>query len=643
MQGDKGMTLMELLVVISILGLLVTVMLPFQGRMADNTKREETIQLLESIRFALLGAENAYDANGNRVLGGYVGDYGTLPKFVVHQWDSSSNTLLISEDSSNPGTPEELDWEDAAMQNYHDASIMPLNLWVNTVRIGSSGTAYEFMDSSDWNGPYIAMPRDDFTSDDDLYSYTAPDASTGVHTDESRHFLLRQGEGRLTDGWGSAIHIYFDDDENLYFVSAGSDRRMSFGNEPASSAFSPNLGPADLRLPHNDDNLVLMISREQWNLKDQKIATTRQQIKDLKSALLGRYGSVTDGVNQPNGFIADMGSFELLTGSYVRYGSTVYKCIDSHETPAGGSFSASHWVAVTGGATGKDVTDFPFAGEWVAERFYYEENPYLLVISGDYVKFSDKYYRCVKDNTSSGQNPEDNPDMWVEDDTFKGHALVPLYDSAKEYEKETVSSWKYYINVKFGAGWRGPYTAYSDTPLTDAWGKDIQLKLDDAGGLIIYSMGPDTLPDTTDDILENIQRSDYVVPVTVTVKAEASMTTQSSDYVAVFTAFNGKVAAIYAKNQALTVGLGRDGLFPFTDAVGEVHAPVVVANGNEVITTSPAGTIDWYDTTDAVGLPMGRVTVVYQNGTTGAYSSPVGFQETYIIHPRTNPELRLGD
>ncbi len=644
MRGDKGMTLMELLVVISILGLLVTVMLPFQGRMADNTKREETIQLLESIRFGLLGAENAYDANGNRVLGGYVGDYGTLPDFVVHEWDTADGWIIPEHaDASKANEPDVLDWTVAASQNYHDASLMPLNLWINTVRVEGVTVPHDFMDHADWNGPYVVAPRDDFSSDDDLFVYNSSPSSP-AEIDESRHFLLRQGEGRLTDGWGSAIHIYFDDKKNLYFVSAGSDRRINFGAETTPPT---DLGPADLTLQHNDDNLVLMISHEQWNLNDQKIVTTKQQLKDLKSALLGRQGKVTDGVYQPNGYIADMGSMETLMGSHILEGGTVYKCVETH-TPTASSFStSSEWEEVAGGSTGKPITDYPLAFTWSTGRQYHAAKTHLIAFSGDYVKVETppssgeyKYYRCIEDNTATSQSPTNNPDMWVEDDTFKDHSWVPVYDPGTLYKQSAAPAWSYYKNIGFGVGWRGPYTTYSDTPLTDAWGREISLEFDSAENILLRSKGPDDDPaQTDDDIIETIQRSDYAVPTTVTVKAGTSITTQTDDFVAIFTAFNGEVAYIAAKNQATTVGLGNDAFFEFTSSDLESIAPENITDGTvDIASTSSTATLY---TPSAVWLPMGRVTVVYQNGTTGAYTAR--FQESFILHSGTNPTLILGD
>ncbi len=650
MRGDKGLTLMELLVVISILGLLVTVMLPFQGRMSDNAKREETIQLLESIRFGLLGAENAYDANGNRVLGGYVGDYGTLPDFVVHEWDTASNYLVIPEDSSTPDAPTILDWADVNKQNYHDASIMPLGLWTNTIRVddgSSTGIIHNFMPHADWNGPYVVVPRDDFSGDDDLYPYTAPSGSPSVHNDESRNFLLRQGEGRFTDGWGSAIHIYFDGNKNLYFVSAGSDRRITFGDE--SSVAKPNFGPADSSLPHNEDNLVLMISHEQWNLEDQKIATTKMQLKDLRTAILGYRGSVTDGVQQPNGFIADMGSMELLTGSYVHDGTNAYKCIESHIS-TGASFSVdSSWVAITGGATGKTLADYPSVTAWATNRHYIGAQPQLLFSNAAYVRDGGTYYRYIHE-TPSGQSTGTTT-HWLEDTTFDGHVWgVQEYSGLRTYSRSSKDVWKYYSNVGFGVGWRGPYISGREAPLTDAFGGEIRFDLDTNGNVILQSAGPDKDYTTiTDNIVETIYRSDFEISVTVLVKprtATPPVAMNENDCVSMYTAFNGELAYFNVQQTSLS---GTDGEFLFTKDGEATVIPTPISDGTVVknaiplTTLSPIVPAEWYDKAGGGGvrLPIGSALAVFRENTT--YTSPDGYQETFILHPRTAPTLTLGD
>ncbi len=671
-RGDSGMTLMELLIVISILGLLVTVMLPFSGRMSDNNKREETIQLLESIRYGLLGPDNAYDANGNRVLGGYVGDYGTLPDFVLHHWDTTTNSWVIAKEGSSDD-PQVLNLDNIAEDNY-DANIMPLGLWTNIIRVHNVTDPHEFMDHKDWNGPYVVPPRDDFTSDDDLYTYTRsaipttsePNVSGGLdpdgahYTDEERHFLLRQGTGRLTDGWGSALMIYFDTRDNLYFVSAGSDRRISFGDstKPLGDP-DDDLGPADPSLPNNDDNLVLMISKAQWSLDDQKIAMTKQKLKDIRTAIVGQRGQVTDGISQPNGFVADMGSIELLTGSYVYVASvdTIYRCTSGH-TSVGAAFpgAGSEWQEVP---STDPNDDYPYVPEWVSGRQYHEARPALVMMNAAYVKVDVsggatpeyEYYRYVYDTPAMNKTPDATSAYWVEDDTFAGQDWVPDYDGSTEYSKNMKTPWRYFQNVGFGAGWRGPYTSSGTTSLSDEWGNEITMTPDDQG-MEIRSSGPDKTADTVDDIVEYISRSEYEVPGKVIVEDITAVTSttalafKANDYVSMYTVFNGDVASF---NVPIVWPLtGVNGEFLFNKTGRATMTPQILADPATAPSLSDPVTISDSDT---LWLPVGRVTAVFrqETATTSVYKTPdtvtsgERYYKTFVIHPRTSPDLTLGD
>ncbi len=644
-RGDSGMTLMELLIVISILGLLVTLVLPFSGRMSDNTKKKETVQLLESIRFGLLGAENAYDANGNRVLGGYVGEYGTLPDFVIHEWDDSANEWIIPLHGSIANAPEVLDYNASASHYDYDTGIMPLALWTNLIKIESLADYQPIMPHADWLGPYVEPPRDDYPDDDNLYTYSA---LTGTpSTDEgTRHFFLRQGEERLVDGWGSSLLIYFDDKKNLYFVSAGSDRRINYGLNTPGITTPVDLGPADPRLPNNEDNIILVISHEQWNLDGQKIATTRQKLNDLKLAILGQRGNVTDGVSQPNGFIADMGNIEILTGSYVYDGSSdIYRCIkDTTVSPLSGS---SDWVKVTDG-TVVTANDYPFVPTYdsSAGTLYKAPQPKYLVMNADYVKVVDagvvggfRYYRYIEDTPSAGNAPSNSSTFWVEDDTFKGHDWVPLYANSTTYKKEDVlDPWTYHSNVGFGAGWRGPYTSYSETPLHDAWGRPMSFELAAQGTVVIRSSGP-LVSTTSDDIIESFDRTNYAVPVQVEVKNLT--TTHSNDYVSIYGIFNGKVAYIHTQ---LETGAGGDAIFRFDQDLRDIIEPLPAGLVDVTLATPtlPNATGSSYPAAGGVWLPVGNVMAVYRNQS--AYTSPLGYQKRFILHPKTSSiPLTLGD
>lgn len=674
----QGFTLIELLVVIAVLAILVTAVLPFGASMQDETKKQKTVQLLESIRFGLIGAEYAYDANGNRVIGGYVGDFGELPDLIVHKWDEGTKAWLIR-DKDTDALPDVYDTSVANDYDKFNQNAMPLALWTNYIKVNGQTSYQEIVDKDDWQGPYVVQTRDDFTNDDDIFTYTEPSSSEDFSEDgdvaENRRFWLRQGGGRLIDGWGSALLFYMDDDD-LYVVSAGSDRRINYGDYYLNDTEPYDNGPADTSLSGNEDNIVMVLTKEQWDLTNQKTTTTRLMLQDLKKGIIGDRGNVTGGVKQPNGFVADIGGLETLVGSYVYDGTAstpiqyVYKCLKrgTTETP---SSTASDWFEYrisdldTSTYNASLEADYPFATMWQSSgRTYYEAQPHLLLMNADYVKVQTggtstdpeyTYYRYVNSETST--TTSFTASEWAEDDTFAGQEWVkehnPSTTDPTTYTTEILPTWTYYSTVEFGAGWRGPYTSYTSGPLTDAWGREIILEMD-KGSLVLRSHGPQVYVDETatplvyyedDDITETIVQSDYSVPATVTVKPEEISSTYvvemaTNDYVSVYSAFNGGVGYFNALiDEAPTSGSGLSGTFYFTRADGHKYGPTDVTTdaGSTLAITAGVGASEQAGTGVAneykkgVWLPIGKVMVVYRSanyrttGTTGddgKYASP---------------------
>ncbi|MFI3270989.1 MAG: prepilin-type N-terminal cleavage/methylation domain-containing protein [Pseudomonadota bacterium] len=709
--NNTGFTLVELLVVIAVLAILVTAVLPFGGRMMDQTKKDKTVQLLESIRFGLIGAEYAYDANGNRVIGGYIGDFGELPDLIVHVWDTDNKAWLIRHEEDN-ALPDLYDTTVANDYDKFNQNAMPLALWTNFVSV--NGTYQSIVDKDDWHGPYVVQTRDDFTNDDDVFTYTAPssseDFSNDDDVDENRKFWLRQGGGRLIDGWGSALLFYMDD-EDLYVVSAGSDRRINYGDyylieDPDSDDVYDN-GPADTSLSGNEDNIVMVLTKEQWDLTNQKATITRLKLQDLKAGIIGQRGHVTGGVKQPNGFVADIGGLETLVGSYVYkegVDTHVYKCILRHESssseglPSSDGGDNAYWEGIevddldTSIYTASRTADYPFATMWQEDRTYYEAQPHLLLTNADYVYTEDDetgditYYRYVSNEDDTTSKPTSSSTEWAEDDTFAGQEWVLEHKTSTTYTSEILNPWTYYSSVEFGAGWRGPYTSYTSDPLTDGWGREIVLEMD-KGSLVLRSYGPDGLTGGTyedDDITETIAHSDYAVPATVKVYEQSADTTNNipavsmasssetlKSYVSVYSAFNGGVGYFNAliDNTDETTST-TNGVFYFTSEAGHESGPFLVDGGSVNIVEGLSASNR--PTGDGVWIPIGKVMVVfrhynylsYDDSTTssstyaspdtstkygtsgwnnGTYGTLGGYQRTFLIHSRTNPELVLGE
>lgn len=75
----NGFTLLEVLVVLTILGFLTAMVVPAMGVMDDRARERETVRRMERIRRAMLGDPDRYDEKGRRIIGGYVGDMGRWP------------------------------------------------------------------------------------------------------------------------------------------------------------------------------------------------------------------------------------------------------------------------------------------------------------------------------------------------------------------------------------------------------------------------------------------------------------------------------------------------------------------------------------------------------------------------------------
>lgn len=659
---NKGFTLMELLVVIAILSILVVAIVPFNGRVQDEEKRDKTEDLLKSLRFALIGDEFAVDAHGNRFIGGYIGDFGALPDLIVHEWDSANKEWDISwETVGSEKVPDVYDTFYANTVDKFNQNAMPLALWINKyIKLEDSSNEYyqEIVDSDTWEGPYITPPRDDYTNDDDLFTYTTytvGDTGNGSldndDVDENRRFWLRQGYGRLTDAWGSALLFYMHEDD-LYVVSAGSDRRINYGDyylwDGSGTKPDYDTGPADLSLSGNEDNLVMLLTKEQWELTAQKVSLTRLMLQDLKKGIVGEPGRYTGGVEYPNGFVTDIGNLETLVGSYVYdEGSTgttndkLWKCIKRHVSSSTISLGGTgYWgtVDIDDASTTtitETLADHPYATNWQDGRTYYEAQPQLLLMNADYVYYEDlgetKYYRYINDEDASGKTPNSEAEYWMEDDTFAGHEWVLKYDGSTSYTSEILPTWTYYDTVGFGAGWRGPYTSYTTSGLNDAWGREIVFEMDESD-LVLRSRGPIEYDSTgalyeDDDITEIITQREYAVPVTVTVSPEVVTGSSSTDtyrvqmaaadYVTVYSAFNGGVTSFDAQMSSSSSG-SIDGTFNFTRADGHRHGPTDVTadvqDGTLVITEGLGAYSPESGYENGVYIPIGKVMVVYRSG-----------------------------
>ncbi|MBM9536572.1 prepilin-type N-terminal cleavage/methylation domain-containing protein [Desulfobulbus alkaliphilus] len=100
--GTPGFTLLEVLLVLTILGFLGAMIYPAVG-LLNNRERERITQAkMEEIRRAIVGDPDRFDEAGRRIIGGYVGDMGEWPDlwearaeikpgFTGYGWDNPGN------------------------------------------------------------------------------------------------------------------------------------------------------------------------------------------------------------------------------------------------------------------------------------------------------------------------------------------------------------------------------------------------------------------------------------------------------------------------------------------------------------------------------------------------------------------------
>jgi len=98
---STGFTLLEVLVVLTILGFLTAMVVPAMGVMDNRAREQETVKRMARIRRAMLGDPDRYDEKGHRVIGGYVGDMRRWPEL----WEARA------EIRPKCGDP---DWDDPA-------------------------------------------------------------------------------------------------------------------------------------------------------------------------------------------------------------------------------------------------------------------------------------------------------------------------------------------------------------------------------------------------------------------------------------------------------------------------------------------------------------------------------------------------